>query len=155
MIAPASDQPDGPKRTVLYRYSMLKRSIRGILVPDSFAWARMNVDGTVVEEQVYWPPIPQSVIDAALEFSTRLKDKMTRSAFEGQLPPHREALDVVVRHSPGEWDGPFFVNAYFDILPRQSFPAVLHVTQSGAIVKLPFEEPGAWGPEVSSTRKVR
>jgi hypothetical protein len=156
--APASgDQPDDPsKRTVMYRYSMLKRSIQGIVVADSFAWARMNVDGAVVEEQVYWPSIPGSVIDSALEFSAKLKDEAVLVAFEAQLPPHRTPSGVVIRHSPGEWDGTFFADAYVDVVQDQpSFPATLHATRTGVVVQLPWELEGAWGPEASSGRKAR
>jgi hypothetical protein len=34
----------------------------------------MNVDGAVAEEQVYWPEVPETVIDAAVDYSAELKD---------------------------------------------------------------------------------
>jgi hypothetical protein len=155
---PASSSEDvgPPQRTVQYRYSMIKRQIQGISVPDSFAWARMNIDGTVVEEQVYWPSIPQSVIDSALAFSSRLGDQATLTAFEAQLPAHQHEKDkgVVIRHSPGEWDHAFVADVYYDVIQkRASLPAVLHANQAGVMTTLPFEQPGAWGSEVSTSRK--
>jgi len=151
--APAAPGDPAPKRAVQFRYSMIKRQVQGISVPDSFAWARMNVDGTVVEEQVYWPMVPQSVVDAATAFSSHLADKATLASFEAQLVQYDSDKGVVIRHSPGEWDRAFVVGAYYDVRQKGEFPAILHANEAGVIVTLPFERPGAWGPEASTSRK--
>jgi len=145
--------PTGPEGkadfhgTVEYRYSMLKRSIRGVSVPDSFAWARVNEDGDVVEEQVYWPAIPQSVVDVGLGLSLKLRDASVAEKLEAALPKHRKGAGLVIHHSPGEWEGPFVAVATYDALQdRESFRAVIHANEAGAAVTLPYEAESAWGP---------
>jgi hypothetical protein len=113
----------------------------------------MNIDGTVVEEQVYWPMIPQASIDAALAFSSHLADVAWLASYETSLPPHGTGKGLVIRHSPGEWDGAFVAGAYYDVIQKGDLSmATLHADEAGAIVTLPFEKPGAWGPETSTPR---
>lgn len=153
--APASSPKNAAAtRTVQFRYSMIKRQIQGIPVPDSFAWARMNDDGSVVEEKVYWPSIPQSVVLKAVAFSSHLADKANLTAFESALPAHKDTRGLAIHHSPGEWDGPFTADAYYDVIEdRASLPRVLHADPSGAVVTLRHEQKGAWGAEVGTVRR--
>lgn len=107
--AGSSPTPVGPN---IY-YSVLRRSAGGIPVSDSFAWARINVDSEVVEESVYWPAIPQSVIDQAIALRQRLADSSALSAFRASLP--QGPSQVSIRHSHGGWAGPFEVHAVYEV----------------------------------------
>ena len=112
--APVTPGEHGPIHgQVAYRYSMVKRQIQGIQVPDSFAWARMNADYVVVEEQIYWPSIPQTVLDDALAFSAALQGP-TGALFQAKLPIHQSQTGVVIRHSPGEWEQSFYAKRVFN-----------------------------------------
>lgn len=140
------------QRTVQFRRSMITRRVQGIPVPDSYAWARINSDGTVVEEQVYWPAIPSDTLGKALALAANLSDTSTSAALEARLPPHRKGKGLVIRHSPGEWDKEFFADAVYDVVQQGPMPAVLHANEAGVLTTLPFEAPGAWGSEVGTPR---
>jgi hypothetical protein len=139
--------------TLLYYRSLIRRQVSGIPVPDSYAWARINQDGAVVAEGVYWPDIPSSAIASAIALSSVLSDASTRAAYMSLLPTRREGR-VVIRHSPGEWDKAFAAAGVYDAPDnRQTFLRDLHFDASGLRVDLPFEAEDAWGPLVPSSPK--
>ena len=77
--------------------SHLNRVIQGILIPDSIAWARFNVNDEVVMESVYWPDIPSQAITQAVVF----RELLAGSAgvdYRQKLPLHENGT-VVLRHS--------------------------------------------------------
>jgi hypothetical protein len=145
--APASDKAGRPLQgTVAYRYSMIKRRIDGIPVPDSFAWAQVNADGVVVEEQVFWPDIPRSTVNRAKSFQAGVQQAADQAAYHAKLPPRRAALGVAIRHSPGEWDKGFEAKAVYDIVnDAKSLPATVHFDEQATPVAFAFEAPEAWG----------
>jgi len=152
--ATASDGVASGPAVVAFRQTIIRRQINGIPVPDSFAWARLNADGTVVAEQVYWPPIPQSVVLDATNFAAGLVGAGAVAAYEARLPPHGMARGTVIRHSPGEWDQAFVSTAAYDVLPTDlSFPRVRHFDLNGTEIALAFESDGAWGSAPVSTRQ--
>jgi hypothetical protein len=151
-----ASSPDAPiVKTVQYRYTILTRQIGGVVVRDSFAWARMNADGSVVEEQVYWPPIPQSVVDDALALEARVREDARRAEFERRLPEHSHSPGVQIRHTPGEWDHDFVAAAVYEVVSKGDFPATLHFDGSARPFVFPHEQPGAWGPERPAAVKPR
>ena len=95
-------------------------------------------------------------LSIAVAFSSKLADSATLASLEARLPQHEKDKGLVIRHSPGEWEGAFVAGAYYDVRQkRASFSAILHASETGTIVTLPLEKPGAWGPEISTPRNGR
>lgn len=113
---PAQGLP--PAGTLLFYYSIVKRKYGGVPVPDSFAWAHVNVDGEVVSESVYWPEIPAGVLADADAFAAVLNDVGQRATFNGKLPAEfrDRSGELVIRHTPGPWTGAFEAVASFDVV---------------------------------------
>ena len=89
-------------------------------------------------------------MDSAVALTSRLADKATLASFKAGLPEHEDDKGVVIR----VWERAFVAGAYYDVRQkRASFSVILHANAAGAVVVLPFEEPGAWGSEVSTSRK--
>ncbi len=78
-------------------YSILRRSIDGIPVPDSFAFARFANDGSIVTEGVHWPAVPQKAVDEAKLMATAMKDPQQASAMRAKLPAGQ--VQVSIRHT--------------------------------------------------------
>lgn len=94
-------------------YSVLSRGFDGIPIVGSFATARVDADSEIVEEAVYWPAIPQDILNEAKVLASTLSDTTALSAFRASLPngPGR----VCIRHSSGASTGPFQVYAAFSV----------------------------------------
>ena len=71
--------------------SVLRRSISGVPIIDSVAWARLNDDGKVLAEWVYWPAIPGKVIDDAKRFRARLSENSERVRFSHEVTERSSA----------------------------------------------------------------
>jgi len=93
-------------------YSVLSRQVAGIPVVNSFAWARINEDDDVVEESVYWPAIPESVIASARSLRGRFADANALNTFRSGLPGG--AGRVVIQHSAASADA-FQAEAAYEI----------------------------------------
>lgn len=123
--------------------STLTRTTGGIPVAESFAWARINARDEVASEAVYWPAIPQKVVDQAKALQAKLDDPRERAAFIGRLPiPDRREAEsgrVAIRHSSAVVDGPFEAYAVFDVTRRTDNGAsyTQHFDANGVEVRLP------------------
>jgi hypothetical protein len=97
--------------------SVIWRSIRGIPVCDSFAWARFDSDGDVVAEGVYWPDISDAVIQQALSLQAVFADSAQGQAYRSKLPSalQQGAGQVAIRHSAGSERKRFQVIASYDV----------------------------------------
>jgi hypothetical protein len=99
--------------------SVLDRKIEEYAVVDSVAWARMNEQGRVVSEWVYWPAIPAKAIADA-----RRLDELVRTAgktgFLDRLPAGLPSGKVVIRHSSATAEGPFEAFASYDVLEKRT-----------------------------------
>jgi hypothetical protein len=98
--------------------SILQRVINGVPVIDSVVWARMNEQGKVISEWVYWPPISAKAIDEARQIRAMLLQESDRAAFLFRLPPDLPPGKVVIRHSSATVGGPFEVFASYDVVER-------------------------------------
>jgi hypothetical protein len=152
----ATQETHAMPRIVAY-YSVLQRAVDGIPVPDSFAWARVNTRGEVVQEGVYWPALPARAIDEAREFRKRLADGAEREQFAARVKAPGGKVMLAIRHSGAELSGPAFeCFASFDVetrsvpapraAPQEEYRAEVHaesVTRhydaSGAERRLPQE----------------
>jgi len=97
-------------------YTVLERRAGGVAVPDSFAWARANADGSVAHEGVYWPALPPAVVAEAAAFGRLLADPQGRGAFQAQLPAAlRDRAGTLAIHHAGAGEDAFEAFASFDI----------------------------------------
>jgi hypothetical protein len=88
-------------------------------VIDSVAWARINEQGKVVSEWVYWPAIPAK----ALADARRLEELVASSAktgFLARLPAGLPSGKLAIRHSSATAEGPFEAFASYDVLEKRT-----------------------------------
>lgn len=124
------------KPVLEYYTTFIKRQIQGIQIPDSYASARINIDGDVVTESVHWPAIPQSAIDAALRIRTRLSDPEKAQAFKAKVGDKYGLNRVAVHHTPGEYPGATEAVAAFDVDENTK---TFHFDENGDKIVLPQE----------------
>jgi hypothetical protein len=118
LSASGSTQDERPMAPKIDGYaSILERKIDKISVLDSTVWARLDEQGRVVSEWVYWPPIPAKVLTEA----RRLEELVASSdqAFSRRLPSGLPPGKVVIRHSAATEDGPFEAYASYDVVERK------------------------------------
>jgi hypothetical protein len=113
--------------------SVLERKIDNYVVVDSVAWARMNEQGNVVSEWVYWPAIPAKALADARRLE-ELTASSSRADFLARLPAGLPRGKIVIRHSSATADGPFEVFASYDVLERKASPETAFGRQPGQLV---------------------
>jgi hypothetical protein len=124
------------ERTLEAYTTVVHRALEGFPVPDSVAWATVNADARVVAEEVFWPPIPQTVIDDAKMLNQSLTDPVRRSELETRLPAGSRT--VAIRHS--SWTEQNFVAfAAIDVLLSSRGGGTLHFDRDGKPLRLPRE----------------
>lgn len=123
-----------------YYFSTVSRQIDGVEIADSFAWARLAEDGSPVLESVYWPDIPADVVREAVALKAKLADETFRVAFEAKVPRPGQ---LVIHHTPGEWDGAFSATASYDVAEETG--KVTHFDGEGRRIELAHEAADAWG----------
>ena len=96
-------------------YSVLDRGVQGISVPDSFAWARVNAEGKVVAEGVYWPMLPPAVVAGALKLRDAVADPQRQAALEAKIPLAIRDHGVAIRHSSAYVEMPFEAFPSYDV----------------------------------------
>lgn len=137
-----------------YFSTVFRQAPNGVPLPDSYAWARINLDGDVVMESVYWPEIPAQVLANAETLRATLEDATKRAAFINKLPHDADsepaAGQVAIRHTSGSWDGAFEVRASYDV---RVGTRIIHYDVNGSRFDLVEEKEGAWGsPQVSAKK---
>jgi hypothetical protein len=130
----------GPDRLLSYT-SDINRSVDGISLPDSNAWAQFNDRDEVVSEGSYWPAIPQSVVDEAKALQAFMADPALAEEYRAKLPTSNRDGRVVIRHSSPTEDEPprYFVS--FDVVERVAPGAVVtrHFDRDAQEFTLPGE----------------
>lgn len=96
-------------------YSALQRTVEGVPVADSFAWARVNSRGEVVQEGVYWPAIPSEVVKQVHQFRELMADPQRLQAFKSHLGAPGGEGAVVIRHSSAALNESFESFASYDV----------------------------------------
>jgi hypothetical protein len=144
MFDVASQKLSPPK--LEYYVSMIQRQVAGLPVADSYAWARINQDGAVVEESVYWPEIPATAVADAQAFAAKLADSTSQQAYITALPTSKPG-QLIIHHTSGEWTASFVAAAVYDVPDDNvDFGATVHYDSSGNKLVFPHEAKGAWGP---------
>lgn len=99
--------------------SVLQRSLGNVIVADSFAWARFNINDDVVTEGVYWPSIPGQTIDDANALVALISDEKQASTYTAKLPPGGSLPGIVViHHSNSASKLSFTAYASYDVMYR-------------------------------------
>ena len=120
---PAREVGRTPGQVTAY-YSALQRTVAGVPVADSFAWARVNARSEVVQEGVYWPALPANVVQEVRQFREMLADPQRLASFNARLPVPGASGAVVIRHSAATSDEPFEAFAGFDVVVHSSQPSL-------------------------------
>jgi hypothetical protein len=136
----------GERVTEQYFYSsIITRAVNGIPVDESHAWARLDVNGNVVAENVYWPALNASVISDAVALSQTVASTSPISAtYLGSLPVPASVASigkVVIHHSSEFVRTTFEDYACYDvqIVPSLGGGYVRHFDKNGAEIRLPQE----------------
>jgi hypothetical protein len=129
--------------TLIGYYSVLSRAISGIPVAESYAWARFNVDGEVVDEAVHWPALPASAVAEAKALSVIVGDLPSVAALAAKIEQANPGFGntegrVIIHHNLSvDRGGPFSVATYDSTPPNGR--STLHFDRNGARVALRHE----------------
>ncbi|MBK7582519.1 MAG: hypothetical protein IPI67_20270 [Myxococcales bacterium] len=139
------DGRDAPPRFVAFN-TVLERRVSGVQVADSFAWARLAKDGSVVSEGVYWPELDSNVINDAIQLDQTLSNPSVKVGLiahaKAVLPDLDEtSLHAVVHHSPYWYPGAFRSYAVLDAIVGTAGrkPLTVHLAAGGVPVVLDHE----------------
>jgi hypothetical protein len=149
----AAGSPEVPSK---YAYtSVISRSLSGIRVAESHAWARLDSSGGVVAEGIYWPTLDASVVADALALAATLANPTTSVGYIASLPIPASVAStgsVVIHHTSEFVDAPVQAVACYDVW--NASPAgsgwTRHFDKTGTEVRLPQESRSS----VSSTKKL-
>lgn len=134
---------------LLWYTTHLERSLAGVPVEGSYAFAALDNNGKVITEGVYWPPISESVVRRARDLQQRLADTGARAAFfenvKRAAPEVGDEMGVVgIVHTSGSYHGEFQVNALFSVIvrdPNGGKARILRFDDTGSPVRMPDELP--------------
>ena len=94
----------------------LLRSVDGIIVGESSAYARFDDQDQSTSEGFYWPAIPADVITNARAFHARLADPTQLAAYKAKLPANAQGDGVVnLHHTNSSSTSPFAAAATYDV----------------------------------------
>jgi plastocyanin len=93
----------------------LVRSIDGVPVVNSIAFARFDTSDQTTFETFYWPTIPADVVTAARAFHDKLAAPGALAAYKAKLPADAQSDgQVVIHHRVGGSSLPFTAVATYD-----------------------------------------
>jgi hypothetical protein len=140
-------QPSQSK--LLWYTTHLERSLGGIPVEGSYAFAALDSAGNVITEGVYWPAIPASVAFKAQVFAERLASPGGQASFFATVrnaqPDLGDALaagEVKVVHTPAGYHGRFQARAVYSTVvpsPGGGKAQIRRFDETGAPVRLDDE----------------
>jgi hypothetical protein len=138
-----------PQSKLLWYTTHLERSLGGIPVEGSFAFAALDSSGGVITEGVYWPPIPAKVIYRAQALSERLASANGHAAFlAGVRKAHPDVDDAVgtvkIVHTSAGHHGAFEAHALYSVVMRSAAGGkaqILRFDDTGARVRMADELP--------------
>jgi hypothetical protein len=141
---PVRDGVQPAQSKLLWYTTHLERSLGGVPVESSYAFAALDNAGRVITEGVYWPAIPAGVVSNARGFAAKLAAPRERAAFMakvGKAAPGAGNTPGSVRivHTSGAYHGPFQAAAvYSTVVPsrRGGKAQILRFDENGARVRL-------------------
>ena len=130
--------------TLLGYYSILNRAINGVPVADSTAWARFNADDEVVEESVFWPELPASVLDRVSAVTAAFGDSARLGAIQQKIEAGAKGYGsvpgrIVIHHADSTYRGTPFAVVTYDVFPGHDRLAVGHFDETGQRITLAHE----------------
>ena len=94
----------------------LVRSVDGVTVSESAAYARFNSQDQTTSEAFYWPTIPADVVTTARALHDRLADPAELAAYKAKLPAAAQGDGVVnIHHTSAASTAPFAAAATYDV----------------------------------------
>jgi hypothetical protein len=132
--------------------SKITRTVDGVRVVDSAAHAQFNADGDVVAEGVYWPELPQNVVDDAKRISAMLADPVRGPKFHSSLRsgPTAKEERVVIRHNSATNEDTFAAVACYERLVEGAWQ---HFDANANEIRLPHERTEAPPPPKAGPRR--
>jgi hypothetical protein len=111
--------------TLLWYTTHLERSLDGIPVEGSFAFAALDSAGQVITEGVYWPAIPSSVVRRAQALKQRLDSPHEKTAFLARVRAARSDVgnavgEVKIVHTSAGHHGTFEAEAVYSVVVRSA-----------------------------------
>jgi hypothetical protein len=96
----------------------LLRSIDGIVIGESLAYARFDNQDQSTSEAFYWPTIPADVVTSARAFHDQVADPAQLAAYRAKLPSNAQGDGVVnLHHTSSSSTSPFAAAATYDVEP--------------------------------------
>lgn len=122
---PVSDGVQPSRSTLLWYTTHLERSLGGVPVEGSYAFAALDSDGHVITEGVYWPAISASVVHNAQALKQKLASANEKAAFLGDVQAKRPDLGnevgtVKIVHTSAGYHGEFEANAVYSVVVRSA-----------------------------------
>ena len=94
----------------------LVRTLDGMIVGESQAFARFDDQDQSTSEGFYWPTIPADVVASARTFHARLADPTQLAAYKAKLPADAQGDGVVnLHHTSSSSSSPFAAAATYDV----------------------------------------
>jgi hypothetical protein len=94
----------------------LVRTVDGITVGESVAYARLDDQDQSTSEGFYWPTIPADVVTSARAFHAGLADPTQLAAYKAKLPANAQGDGVVnLHHTNSSSMSPFASGATYDV----------------------------------------
>jgi hypothetical protein len=123
--------------------SILTRSLEGVPVIESVAWAKMNRAEEVEMEYVFWPPIDKEVAARAVKFARKMDNPAERAAFLAKLPGtvYKDGGVVIHHTDPSVHAAPAAYVAYDVTLSPEGHAPMRHFDDSGQEFRMPHELP--------------
>ena len=122
---PVSDGVQPSRPTPLWYTTHLERSLGGIPVEGSYAFAALDSAGHVITEGVYWPAISASVVHKARALKQRLASANEKDTFladvQAKRPDVGNAVGTVkIVHTSSGYHGEFEANAVYSVVARST-----------------------------------
>jgi hypothetical protein len=146
---PVSDGVQPSQSKLLFYTTHLERSLGGIPVEGSYAFAALDSAGQVITEGVYWPAISASVVHEAQALKQRLTSTSEKAAFLADVQAKRpdvgkEAGTVKIVHTSAGYHGEFEANAVYSVVVRSAHRGkaeIVRFDDTGAPVLMADELP--------------
>jgi len=120
------------KDHLLWYTTHLERTLGGIPVESSFAYAALDSNGEVIEEGVHWPAIPADVLADALALKQQLGTPDRRTGFLAAVEASQAGAgaasgEVKIVHSPPTYHGRFEARAVYTVVVPDKDTRMAHV----------------------------
>jgi hypothetical protein len=146
---PVRDGLQPSQSKLLWYTTHLERSLGGIPVEGSYAFAALDSAGDVITEGVYWPAIPASVVFKAQALEERLASPSGQASFFATLRKAQSDLDdaaaageVKIVHTAAGYHGTFQARAVYSTVVRSAAGGKAQIRrfdETGAPVRLDNE----------------